>query len=257
MRIGRWIKGVAQHGHIVSVHNGPRMPPFAERFAADPEGIDAIMFQEWGTRDEERGWLAAGIEEQIRRSLRDWPGSAVFAEYGYERNPDLPLKIPSHEFCGPGHTRRGAWRGAFCALGVIHGFENSWGPFMSLDEDQPGLVYLLYLRRFFTEVVPFHRMRPAPELLVPGEAAPGHSPLALATTDRDVVAVYLPTGGAVELSLPVGRAYHARWYDPTTGELCPAAPPAGDERSRFVTPLGEDEEGHPWDWVLVLTAYSN
>ena len=66
MRISRWIKRAAQHGHIVSIHNGPRLPAFAQRFAADPEAIDAVMFQEWGSNDRERGWLAAGIEESDR-----------------------------------------------------------------------------------------------------------------------------------------------------------------------------------------------
>ena len=254
MRIGRWVKRVAQHGHIVSVHNGPREPAFARRFAADPEAIDAIMFQEWGTRDEENGWLAAGIEEQIRRSLNDWHGSAVFAEYGYERDPDLPLVFPAHEHCDTEHTRRGAWRGAFCALGVINGFENSWGPFMILDQDQPGLVYLLHLRRFFTEVVPFYQMLPAPEVILLGECALGHRPLALATTSREAVAVYLPVGGIVNLTLPGDRRYDAQWYNPRTGELSPATPSVENERLSFATPPGQDEDKHPWDWVLTLFA---
>jgi hypothetical protein len=59
------------------------------------------------------------------------PIEEIKSLYGYERNPDLPLLIPSHLYCDPEHTRRGAWRGAFCALGVIHGFENSWGTFQT------------------------------------------------------------------------------------------------------------------------------
>jgi len=254
MRVARWIKRVAQHGHIVSVHNGPREPAFARRFAADPEAIDAIMFQHWGTRDKENGWLAAGIEGQIRRSLEGWTGSAVFAEYGYERNPDLPLLIPSHRYCDVEHTRRGAWRGAFCALGVIHGFENSWGPHMVLDRDQPGLAHLLHVRRFFTEVVPFHRMRPAPEILSPDEYVLGRQPLALATADRDVVAVYLPAGGTVTLSLPASEEPRAQWYDPRTGALQSALPALKTEALSFAAPPGGDESGRPWDWVLVLSA---
>ena len=240
MRIGRWIKSVAQHGHIVAVHNGPREPTFARRFAADPEAIDAIMFQEWGTRDERNGWLAAGIEEQIRKSFEGWWGSAVFAEYGYERNPDFEPLIPSHEFCDPEHTRRGAWRGAFCALGVIHGFENTWGPWMVLDEDQPGLAYLLHLRRFFTEVVPFHQLRPAPEIVAGGEYAPGHRPLALATASRDLIAIYLPAGGPAEPALPDDKQYTLRWFDPRTGDMGDGMPETGTVE-------------RPQDWVLIFS----
>ena len=252
VRVARWIKRTAQHGHIVSIHNGPRLPPFAQRFAIDPGAIDAIMYQTWGTRDQEQGWLAAGIEEDIQAALAGWPGSAVFAEYGYERNPDLPLRIPSHEFCDGAHTRRGAWRGAFHALGVIHGFENSWGPFMVLDEDQSGLAYLLHMRRFFTEVVPFERMQPAPDVLVPNEYAWGCQPLVLATEQRDVVAVYMPALGIVYLDLPGDKLYEAQWYDPRTGERMPAEADVEDGERRFVAPAAFDQSGHPQDWVLVL-----
>jgi hypothetical protein len=252
MRIARWLKGVAQHGHIMAIHNGPREPAFAQRFAADPEVIETIMFQEWGARDQTQGWLATGIEGQIQRSLAGWWNSAIFAEYGYERNPDLPLLLPSHEYCDPEHTRRGAWRGAFCALGLIHGFENSWGPFQLLDQDQPGLVHLLHLRRFFTEVAPFPDLRSRPELIPAGNWPPGHQPLALATPGDEVVAIYLPVGGRVELALPVSKPYQAQWFDPREGRLKPALKPASS--AFFEAPGGQDGQGHPWDWVLLLQA---
>lgn len=252
MRIARWIKGVAQHGHIVAMHNGPREPAFAKRFAADPEAVDAIMFQEWGTRDQENGWLAAGIEEQIRRSLKSWWNSAVFAEWGYERNPEFPSLIPSHDYCDRDHTRRGAWRGAFCKLGIIHGFENSWGPFCKLEEDQPGLGDLLHLRRFFTELAPFHKLAPANHLVYGKEMPLGHRPLVLGTDIGEVITAYLPVGGAVELVLPPGSLYQAQWFDPRTGELQPAEKINKDGHLYCVAPRGESAPGRPWDWVLLL-----
>ena len=251
MRVGRWVKGVAQHGHVLAVHNGPRQPPFAERFRADPGTIDAIMFQAWGATDKENGWLATGIEDEIQAALRDWPGSAVFAEYGYERNPELPLVFPGFRYTDASHNRRGAWRGAFCALGVINGFENSWGWTMILDRDQEGAAYLQHVGRFFREVVPFARLRPAPELLALGAWEPGCRPLVLATAERDVVVVYLPALGEVGLWLPAGGTVEAQWYDPRTGELFAAVEEIEGERYGFVAPLGYDEQGRPWDWVLV------
>ena len=161
MRVGRWVKQVAGHGHIVSVHNGPREPSFGQRFAADPGAIDAIMFQEWGSRDQGSGLAGRWHRGQDTQCSRDWPGSAIFAEWGYERNPAFDLDVPGHLYCDEEHTRRGAWRGAFCGLGIIHGFENSWGPWCKLDEDQPGMADLLLVRRFFREIVPFERLRPA------------------------------------------------------------------------------------------------
>ena len=249
MRTARWIKRTAPHGHVVAIHNGPTMPPFADRFRADPEAIDAIMFQTWGTTGADDAWLAVGIEDEIDRSLAGWNGSALLAEYGYERNPAFDLLMPVHEHCGPEHTRRGAWRGAFRALGVIHGFENSWGPWAKLDEDQPGLASLLHLYRFLTEIAPFHTLRPAADL-VTGDYPPGHRPLALATPERDRIAVYLPTGGEVRLALPSDRTFKVARFDPRTGALDDAEPfTAGRWRAPSPT-----NERRPDDWVLLLTA---
>lgn len=248
IRVARWVKSIAPHGHPVAVHNGPRLPPFAQRFAADPEAIDLVLFQDWGTRDAENGWLAAGIEDAIDRAFVGWDRSAIFAEWGYERNPEFPLLLPSHEFCDPDHTRRGAWRGAFCGLGIIHGFENSWGPFLRLGEDQPGLAFLLHLRRFFTEIVPFERLRPVADLVEPADWLPGHRPLALATEQRDLVVVYLPAGGSAELRFPAEVRWLARWFDPRRGEVSRAT---GESCNRFEAPLSQGD--HPDDWILVLS----
>jgi hypothetical protein len=253
MRMGRWVKGLAPHGHIVAVHNGPREPAFAHRFRLDLGAIDTVMFQDWGTRDREQGWLAAGIEDTISSAFQGWPGTAIFSEWGYERNHGLPLLIPGHAYCCEEHTRRGAWRGAFCGMGIIHGFENSWGPFCILDEDQPGLEYLLHVRHFFTQVVPFERLRPAPRLVESADQMPaGHRPLALADETERLVAIYLPVGGSVSPALHKGLAnYAGEWFNPCSGETL-AASAAGN---RYEAPA-QLEAGHPQDWVLVLRSRS-
>ena len=244
LRVARWIKETAPHGHIVSMHNGPVLPPFAERFKADPEAVDAIMFQFWGSRDRKNGWLALGIEEQISESLSGWPGSAVFAEWGYERNPELELKLPIHEFCDRNHTRRGAWRGAFSGLGIIHGFENSWSPWMILDKDQPGVGDLIQIRRFFRDIAPFERLRPAD--IVSGDHPVGFRPLSLATRERDMIAIYFPAGGVASLREQIiDPAY---WFDPRSGALHDVGQ---KEVTSIAAPAEADAEGPPLDWVFV------
>lgn len=250
MRTARWLKALAPHGHPIAVHNGPGKPPFAKRFAGDPNAVDAIMFQSWGTTGKDDGWLAAGIEDAIRESLADWGGVAVFAEYGYERNPDLPLSFPGFTYTGEEHNRRGAWRGAFCGLGVMNGFENTWGPVMDLAHDQPGVRYFEALHHFFTEVVPFDRLEPSVSLMDDQEEyRRGTRPLVLASDSFGVIAVYMPTGGDVTLVLPRNVNYRAEWYDPRTGELQPAA--TSSANGCYSAPSEEDAE-RPWDWVLVL-----
>jgi hypothetical protein len=251
LRVSRWIKAHAPHGHPVAAHNGPRLPPFAERFASDPAAVDLILFQEWGDRSEEGGWLASGIEESIDAALAGWPGSAVLAEWGYERNPAFDLNLPHHEHCDRDHTRRGAWRGAFRALGIIHGFENSWGPWAKLDEDQPGMADLLLVRRFFHEIAPFAGLRPAPDAISGGEMGVGERPQALATPVRDLIAVYLPVGGEVVVNGGAATR-EARWFDPRTGDLQPAEGSTAGDGRRFAAPGGGGER--PWDWMLVCGA---
>ena len=106
--------------------------------------------------------------------------------------------------------------------------------------------YLL-VRRFFTGLVPFHRLRPAPDLLPTREYPSGHAPAALATTERDIVAVYLPVGGEIAPAVPSGHGYAARWFDPRSGDLQEATAIEGTYRC----PDGTDAQGHPQDWVLL------
>lgn len=257
MCTARWIKAVAPHGHVVAVHNGPKETPFARRFALDPGAVDAVMFQDWGSCGDDDGWLAAGIEERIDHAFQGWAGSAIFSEYGYERNPELPITFPAFKNTDAEHNRRGAWRGAFCGLGVANGFENTWGPVMDLAHDQEGVAYLRNVKAFFAEELASSDLRPAPELIVEAAGAWGHAPLALADSDRDLVAVYLPAGGDVTLTLDDPDAYPTRWwYDPRTGDrqdVDPAQTQADAEgHLTLASPGGTDDPGHPWDWALVV-----
>ena len=243
MRVSRWIKDVAPHGHLVTCHNGPVIPPFADRFRADPEAIDSVNFQTWGTRDKADGWLAAGIDEVIQSAFAGWTGSRLFAEWGYERNPAFENKLPHHEFCCRSHTRRAAWRGIGMGMGIINGQENSWGPWMLLEQDQPGTADIVVIRDFLTDAVPFHDLRPAPAL-VQGDYPPGHRPLALQSQDGTLAVIYFPVGGNAAIGF---AASSGQWFDPRAATWAPA-PATGP----FTAPPGTDDDGHPLDMVLVL-----
>jgi Protein of unknown function (DUF4038)/Domain of unknown function (DUF5060) len=204
LRVARFVKELAPHGHPVAVHTGPELPPMAYRFRADPAAIDTILYQTWGTTGPDDAWLAAGIEDLIAKALDGWPGSAQFAEYGYESHQ--PVIAPGHQHLNAEHTRRGAWRAAFCGLGVTGGFDEDWWGRGNYDHDLPGVAYLVHMWRFFTEVVPFERMRPVKKLVLAGDG---------------VVAEYLPTGGPATADLPDGQ-WTCRWYDPRAGRLSPS-----------------------------------
>ncbi|MDH5439191.1 MAG: DUF4038 domain-containing protein [Candidatus Bathyarchaeota archaeon] len=246
VRTGRFVKRIAPHGHPVAIHNGPREPSFARRFKRAPGVIDLIMFQTWGTTGEKDSWLAAGIEDSIASSLKDWKGAFILAEYGYERNPDLKLKVPGHRYMNPEHTRRGAWRGAFSGTGVIHGFENTWGPWWIPGRDQEGMKYLVILKEFFTNTVEFHRFKPETEIIDQSEQhEPGTRPLCLSTSEKDAFLVYLPAGGNVSLNLSKASDFESFWFNPRTGGVKEASKTVKKEITRF-TRDGKN------DWVLIL-----
>jgi len=253
IRIGRFVKNIAPHGHPVAIHNGPEDPPFAERFKRAPGVIDLVMFQTWGTREKEDAWLAAGIEDKISSSFKDWEGAYILTEYGYERNPNLELKIPIHKYIGPEHTRRGAWRGAFSGTGIIHGFENTWGPWWIPDEDQEGMKYLLILKNFFTAEVEFHRFRPDHEIIDQSlRYEPGTKPLCMSTTERDTIIVYLPVGGSVILNLSNALEFESLWYNPRTGGASKARKEQAGTKTKF-----KAESPDSSDWLLVLKKQTN
>jgi len=100
--------------------------------------------------------------------------------------------------------------------------------------------------------VPFERLSPAHELIAHRGNYPfGHAPLALATPERDIIAIYLPVGGWVELDpqIDLGTFPRRQWFNPCTGELQPAEQL---RKAGFLSPA-RTVRGHPQDWVLLLT----
>jgi len=250
IRLARYLKGIAPHRHPVAVHNGPPQPPFAERFKRDLEAIDVVLFQNWGTIDRERAWLCAGIEESLEKALEGWQGSAIFAEYGYERNPALLTTFAPFKYLDKEHTRRGAWRGAFSGYFIIHGFENSWGPYFFVDQDQPGVAHLVHFNNFFTRVVPYEKLAPCTDIVEKKPAEEGYAPLCLASEDRSIIAVYLPAGGEVTIFIDNSGSYNAQWYDTRTGKLHNAEPKTAGGKTVFISAgSGKDKRD---DWVLLL-----
>jgi hypothetical protein len=246
--IARWIKATAAHGHPVAMHNGPVLPPFAERFRSDPAAVDTIMFQHWGGRGPEDGWLATGIEDQIAESLAGWPGTAVFAEWGYEQQDGAPRDFPYFEHCDRSHNRRGGWRGAFAGLPIANGFEFTWSPKMVLDRDLPGVTDLAHIRSFMSGLAAQGRPVPAPGLVADDHPA-GTRPLALAAGAAR--AAYLPAGGGAALRLEGG--WRLRWFDPRTGGFsAPEAVGAASGLLSLADPGGSDAGGRPLDWVAEL-----
>lgn len=242
-RLARLIRTIDPHGRPIAAHTMTLpVPTFAERLSGFPE-IDTILFQEWGRRDA-LAWTADGIEEAIRSQLDGARQVCVFAEYGYESVEGLQT-IPVRKHMDRGHTRRGAWRAAFHGMLVISGFENTWGPDMQLEPDAPGAADMIFMRRFFTEIAAFDRLRPVRDCVTGGrDDVPGAAPLAMQSSDETITAVYLPVGGAIIFSSTIQDS-PLTWFDPRTGAM-QQAEPAQD--GTFVPPSGPASTD---DWILV------
>ena len=244
-RLARLLRTVDPHGRPIAAHTMTLPnPTFAQRLSGYPE-VDTILFQDWGRRDE-LAWTASGIDEAIIDQLTGARQACVLAEYGYEAIAGLQTP-PVRQHMDRGHTRRGAWRGAFRRMLVISGFENTWGPDMQLQPDAPGAADLMHLRVFFTRVVPFAALHPVRDLVSGGrDDVPGATPLAMQTNDRSTVAVYLPVGGVVNIPRAL-RQHQLRWFDPRTGALCDVSQ---REETQCEPPGGVFPTD---DWVLVAT----
>lgn len=246
IRNAKYFKRHAPHEHPVTVHNGRQDAPFAERFASDPEAIDTIMLQVWGN------W-----KEKINYCMKGWTNTAIFAEYGYERNEQLPLTYPGFWNKTTRHTRLGAWHGAFHGMGVANGFENTWAPFMLLDQDQEGVAYLPPVRRFFEKMAGMD-LRPADDLLSFDDQHfdTDNEPLAMFCESNKKMAFYFPGGGYAKLTVPYSAQYlRGKWYDPRSGSIASESTLESIARTpvKIVAPGGIDKNGDPLDWVLLLT----
>ena len=251
-RLARIIRLAGPHDHPITVHTmTDPTPTFAERLARYPE-IDIILYQNWGRRDEDYAWLAGGIEEAIARQCAGARQVCVLSEYGYERDPASDTLPPGHAHLTADHTRRGAWRGAFMGVCVFSGFDNTWGPVLTVEPDCPGAGQLRHLWTYLTEIAPFTSVRPVdlPGLTGGQPELPYSQSRALASADRSLVAVYLPAGGRLALPADLAAGITARWFDPRTGAEHPAEHTTDADGQRWhIPPTGE--RAHD-DWALTL-----
>jgi hypothetical protein len=120
------------------------------------------------------------------------------------------------------------------------GMAKPWHEAMAL----PGSSDMKHMAALFTSL-PWWQLRPADDLLTaqPGGDDPARHVSAARTESGDVVLLYLPVGGDVELiSGAIHSSLRAEWFDPRTGQRKPA------ER----TGAGKFSAPDKQDWVLLL-----
>lgn len=104
---------------------------------------------------------------------------------------------------------------------IAENHDRSWvGRPWQQELDSPGARSMSVLKRIF-ESLPWTELRPSPELLAhqPGIRQLRRWQAVAATADRNVVLVYCPSGGPVELTGVPGNGWTA--IDPSTGAETP------------------------------------
>lgn len=256
-RLAKLIKAYDPYRHPVGAHQWHQKLALHERLG-DCEELDVYLVQsDWMkeydvyARDPS---LCLWIDEQVRFHAPDKAKAAMCSEFGYEKADDS-FTLDAHELFDHHHTRRGQWRTGFSGFPVVHGFNNTWGPHLTVARDAIGTAYLPIFRTFMTEDVPFEEMARETGLWkqASGDDGEGTAPLAMANADRSAVAIYFPRAGNCELDIgaePSGYAHY--WLNPRTGER---TAPVACGSFVFRTPdedAGADGLGD--DWVLCVKA---
>lgn len=256
----RWLKRLAAliksrdpYLRPVGAHQWVQNVPLHERLGDSPD-IDIYLvqsdwFKEIATRERNPS-LCLWIEDQLLHHAPGREKAKMCSEFGYERAPGS-FTVKAHDWMDEHHTRRGQWRAAFAGFPVVHGFNNTWGPQLTLEGDSTGTRYLRPFYRFMTEICPYEKVVPMPDLVESGpELTALECPaLCLGASDASVVAVYLPVPGTCCLPSLDAAAYEYSWYDPRTGEQ---APFKRCETMTFAGPGEGKEMIAEGDWTLLL-----
>ncbi len=251
-RLAALIKSCDPHKHPVGAHQWDQNIPLHERLG-DCNDLDIYLvqsdwFKEIAVYDRDPS-LCLWIEDQLRFHAPDRKKAALCSEFGYERAAEQ-FTIDVHNRMDEHHSRRGQWKAGFVGFPIVHGFNNTWGPNLTLDPDAIGARFLLPYYRFMTEEYPFQTMSPQQQLVESGQSMLDLSSpaLCLANEDLSAIAVYFPVAGTCTLQVDSPVSYLYYWFDPRTGIQ---TEPAACSGSSFTSP-GEAGDITESDWVLCL-----
>ncbi|SFS51649.1 DUF5060 domain-containing protein [Paenibacillus sp. BC26] len=255
-KLAKLIKSSDPYKHPIGAHQWYQKVALHERLG-DCEELDVYLVQsDWILEVQKFNHnpaLCMWIDQQIRFHAGSSAKAVMCSEFGYEKSGSA-FTIDVHELFDHHHTRRGQWRAGFSGFPVVHGFNNTWGPNMTLETDSIGSAYLPIYRTFMTEDVRYTEMVRQPELLRSrsGDDDMGTAPLSMANGDLAVAAVYFPVAGSCELALDEPSRYSFYWLNPRTGQR---SEPANCDTFYFATPAVDatnTSDEHDSDWVLCL-----
>jgi Protein of unknown function (DUF4038)/Domain of unknown function (DUF5060)/Putative collagen-binding domain of a collagenase len=256
-KIGRAVFG-ENHHRLATMHPGGRMW-VQDEFANEP-WFSFVGYQSGhSTSDESHRW-------NVEAPAQNWSKQPAFPLINLEPNYEAHIGRPAGKVFTEREVRRAAYWSLLAAppAGVTYGGHGIWSwelkpnppmthPYTGIAQpwhvavNLPGSVSMKHLKTFFSSF-DWYKLRPAQELLVahPGQDAPAN--LIVAAKSEEVVVIYIPTGGEVEIKSDQLKApMIAEWFHPATGARTPAGKIANQGTRKFKA----SDEG---DWVLLLKA---
>jgi hypothetical protein len=252
-RLAALVKSNDPFKHPVGIHQWDQDHSISE-LMGDCDDLDVYLVQsDWSKEIAELNRdpsLCLWIEDNLLFHVPDKNKAAMCSEFGYER-AGKQFTLDAHDRMDEHHTRRGMWKAGFAGFPIVHGFNNTWGPNLTLEDDSYGSRYLLPYYRFMTVEFPFYSLSPAQELIQSDDLMSKlQSPaLCLASADRTAVAIYFPVTGSVRLNVDATARYRSYWFNPRTGETTDMAQTPS---LQFETPSSCDDNLLESDWVLCL-----
>ncbi len=248
-RVAAQIKSLDPFGHPIGIHNwGEETTPLTNR-CQGMDDLDVYLVQTAWAKDmslpEKELELCASMDQHISQLVPIQDRAVIVSEFGYERAAGLET-VDAHDKLNCHHTRRGQWRAGFMGYPIVHGFNNTWGPHMTVSSDATGTGFLIHYYRFMTEEIKFYEMVPDHEIILRYTTTEKTAkPLCLFKSDGSVIAIYFPVKGECELKLETAEQYTYCWYQPQNGLKSEADCCSSNQ---FATPGTNDRD----DWVLLI-----
>jgi hypothetical protein len=245
--------------HLITFH--PRGPGLSSDYWHEAEWLDFNMYQSsHGARDHDNGFYAEHdyALKPTKPTLDGEPRYENLTSGFYFHGAD-----PNNRFDDYDARQAAYWSVLAGACGHTYGNNSIWQMYdpekgkgvlwaavpWKEAMDHPGAFQMGILRRLF-EARPFHKLKPAQELIPDGPGHGGARIRAAAADDATFLIVYSPRGERFTIDKSLFRTKKTKeiWFDPRYGIASPVHTPDTKGIQTYTPPTS----GRGNDWILII-----